>query len=99
MKTIIFLSLSVSNSLMQCGDTEANPGPKYSSLTFCHWDLNGLTAHGNINISLLQSYVTQYNCDIIGLSETFLNSSIQKEELVFIIKSIDLLLNEMVFAL
>ena len=80
MKTIIFLSLSVSNSLMQCGDTEANPGPKYSSLTFCHWNLNGLTAHDNIKISLLQAYVTQYNCDIICLSETFLNSSIQNDD-------------------
>ena len=62
---------------MQCGDIEVNPGPKYSSLTFCHWNLNGLTAHDNIKISLLQACVTQYNCGIIYLSETFLNSSIQ----------------------
>ena len=52
------------------------PGPKYSSLTFCHWNLNGLTAHDSIKISLLQAYVTQHNYDIICLSETFLNSSI-----------------------
>ena len=120
-KTTIFLSLCISNLLMQCGDIEVNPGPKYSSLTFCHWNLNGLTAHDNIKISLLQAYVTQYNCDIICLSETFLNSSIQndddkikidgcnltrsdhpcdskKGEFVFIIKSIYLLLNEMIFA-
>ena len=38
-KSIIFLSLCVSNLLMQCGDMEVNPGPKYSSLTFCHWNL------------------------------------------------------------
>ena len=105
---------------MQCGDIEVNPGPKYSSLTFCHWNLNGLTAHDNIKISLLQAYVTQYNCDIICLSETFLNSSIQNDDDrikidgynlirsddpsdskkggVFIIKSIYLLLNKMIFA-
>ena len=35
-KTITFLTLCVSNLLMQCGDIEVNPGPKYSSLTFCH---------------------------------------------------------------
>ena len=33
------------NLLFHCGDTEANPGPKYLSLTFCHWNLNSLTAH------------------------------------------------------
>ena len=29
---------------------------------------------------MLQPYVTQYNCDIICLSETFLNSSIQNDD-------------------
>ena len=80
MKTIIFVSLCVSNLLVQCGEIEVNPGPKYSSLTFCHLNLNGFTAHDNIKISLLQAYVTQYNCDIICLSETFLNSSIQNDD-------------------
>ena len=79
-KTIIFLSLYVSNLLMQCDDIEVNLGPKYSSLTFCHCNLNSLTSHNNIKISLLQAYVTQYNCDIVCLSETFLNSSIQNDE-------------------
>ena len=54
---------------MQCG----NIGPRYSSLTFCHWNLNSL-------ISLLHTYLTQYNCDIICLSETFLNSSIRNDD-------------------
>ena len=62
---------------MQCGDIEVNPGPKYSSLTFCHWNLNGLAARNNIKISLLQAYAAQDNCDIICLSEAFLYSSIQ----------------------
>ena len=47
-KTITFLSLCVSNLLMQCGDIEVNRGPKYSSLTFCNWNLNGLIAHDNL---------------------------------------------------
>ena len=73
-KTIIFLSLCVSNLLTQCGDIEVNPGPKYSSLIFCHWNLNGLTAHDNIKIWLLQVYVTQYkwyNMPIWNISKFF----------------------------
>ena len=73
----IFLFLCLPNLLAQCGDIEANPGPKYSSLTFCHWNLNGLTAHDFIKIWLLQACITQHNYDIICLFETFLNSSIQ----------------------
>ena len=69
-KTIIFPSLCVSNLLMQCDDIEVNLGPKHSSLTFCHWNLNSLTSHDNIKIPLPQAYVTQYNCDIICLSKT-----------------------------
>ena len=74
-KTIIFLCLCVPHLLMQmqCGDIEVNPGPKYSSLTFCHWNLNSLTVNNNITILLLQAYVTQYKCDIICLAEIFLN--------------------------
>ena len=79
-KTITFLSLCVSNLLMQCGGIKVNPGPKYSSFTFCHWNLNSLTAHDNIKILLLQAYVTQHDCDIICLSKTVLNSSIQNDD-------------------
>ena len=31
-------------------------------------------------MSLPQAYVTQHNCDIICLSETFLNSSIENDD-------------------
>ena len=54
-KITIFLVLCMPSLLFRCGDIEKNPGPKYSSLTFCHWNLNGLTAHDSIKISLLQS--------------------------------------------
>ena len=79
-KITLFLTLCISNLLMQCGDIEVNPGSKYSSLTFCHLNLNNLTAHDNIKISLLQAYVTQYNSDIISISGTFLNFSIQNDD-------------------
>ena len=67
-------------STFSCGDIEKNTGPKYSSLTFYHWNLNGLSAHDSIKISLLQAYVTQHNYNIICLSETFLNCSIDSSD-------------------
>ena len=57
-KITIFLFLCTLNLLIQCGDIETNPGPKYSSLQFCHWNLNGITAHHSMKISLLQAYIT-----------------------------------------
>ena len=79
-KMTIFSVLCIPSLLFCCGDLEKNLGPKYSSLTFCHWNLNGLTAHDSIKISLLQAYVTQHNYDIICLSETFPNSSIDSSD-------------------
>ena len=86
-KVIIFLLiftyfylLLIPNLLFCCGDIEKNPGPKYSSLKFCHWNLNGLTAHDGIKISLFQAYIIQNNYDIICLSETFLNSSMETND-------------------
>ena len=63
-----------------CGDIEIIPGPKQSSLTFCHWNLNGIAAHDFIKISLLHGYITDCNFDIICLSETFLNSSLDRDD-------------------
>ena len=67
----VFLLFFIQNLLPCCGDIEENPGPKYSSPTFCHWNLNRLTAHDSTKISLLQVYITQHNYDIICLTETF----------------------------
>ena len=79
-KIMAFLFLCILNLIIQCGDIETNPGPKYSSLKFCHWNLNGMTAHDSVKISLLEAYITQHNYDMICLSETFLNSSIQSDD-------------------
>ena len=76
-KVLIFSFLCILNLLFQCGDIEKNPGPKYSSLKFCHWNLNGLRAHNSVKKSLLQAYLIQHNYDIVCISETFLNSTIQ----------------------
>ena len=63
-----------------CGDIRINPDPKQSFLTFGHWNLNGLAAHGSIKISLLRGCITDRNFDIICLSETFLNCSLYRED-------------------
>ena len=76
----MFLLFFIQNLLSCCDDIEENPGPKYSSLTFCHWNLNGLTAHDSTKISLLEAYITQHKYDIICLTETFLNSSIPSDD-------------------
>ena len=51
-----------------------------SSLTFCHWNLNGIAAHEFIKSSLLQGYIIEHNFEIIRLSETFLNSFFDSED-------------------
>ena len=76
----IFLFFCIVNLLCCCADIEINPGLKYLSLNFCHWNSNGLTAHDSIESSLLQAYILQHNYDIICLSETFLNSSIESND-------------------
>ena len=76
----VFLLFFIQNLLSCCRDIEENLGPNYSSLTFCHWNLNGLTAHDSTKISLLQAYITQHNYNIICLTETFLNSSILSDD-------------------
>ena len=68
-------------ALLNCyGNIEINPGPKQSSLIFCHWNWNGIAAHDFIKISLLRGYITDRNFDIICLSKTFPNSSLDRED-------------------
>ena len=51
--------------LLYCGCIEIIPGPKQSSLTFCHWNMNGIAAHDFTKISLLQGYITDRYFDIM----------------------------------
>ena len=52
-KVVDFFFLYVKLLLYCCGDVEFNPGHKKSSLTFCHWNLNNVTAHDFVEISLI----------------------------------------------
>ena len=67
--------------LILCGDVEVNPGPRHwTSLSFCHWNLNSVSAHDFVKVSLLEAYNAIHKFDIICLSETFLNSSLQNDD-------------------
>ena len=65
------LFVCIVNLLCHCGDIETNSGPKYSSLTLCHWKLNSLTAHDSIKILLLQAYILQllHHMSVRNISE------------------------------
>ena len=48
------------------GDVEINPGPK-ANLSICHWNLNSISAHNYVKLSLLRAYLAFHNFDIICL--------------------------------
>ena len=78
-KAIFILSLLYLCSLLLLHeDIESNPGPRNSKNhlpSFCHWNLNSLSAHNFAKMLLLKAYNAIYKYDFICLSETYLNSS------------------------
>ena len=59
------------------GDVKENPGPKTSSsqiFSICHWNLNSISAHNYMKLSLLRAYFSTHKFDVICLSETYHNS-------------------------
>ena len=65
------------------GDIEPNPGPKPSScqsFSICHWNLNSISAHNFIKLSLLKPYIAIHKFDVVCLSETYLNTSISNDD-------------------
>ena len=61
------------------GDIEQNPGP--DSLNFCTWNLNSISAHDFLRVSLLEAYNSVYNFDLIGIVETHLNSTVDENKI------------------
>ena len=64
---------------MLSGDIETNPVP--DTLNFCTWNLNSITAHDFLRVSLMEAYNSGYNYDLIGIVETHLDSTIDEERL------------------
>ena len=67
----------------QSGDTEGNPGPKPNSCqsySIFHWNLNSISAHSFIKLSLLRAYIAIHKYDVVCSSETYLNASISSND-------------------
>ena len=65
--------------ILLCGDVELNPGPKPNAnkcFFICHWNLNSITSHSLLKVSLLLAYNAVHNFHIICISESYLNSRI-----------------------
>ena len=54
---MVIIKLPIQGMQDICCDTGTNPGQKRPLLLFCHWNLNGLTAHNFNKLKLLQAYV------------------------------------------
>ena len=62
---------------------EENPEPKPSSnqsFSICHWNLNSISAHNYIKVSLLRAYISTHKFDVICISETYLDSDTSDDE-------------------
>ena len=69
--------------ILLSGDIETNSCPKPisgQSFSICYWNLNSISAHNYTKIYLLTAYVLVHNCDIICLSETYLNSETSTDD-------------------
>ena len=41
----------------------------------CLWNLNSITAHNNLEMSLLRAYISLHNFDAVSISEIYLDST------------------------
>ena len=63
----------VFRTILLSGDIEMNPGPE--TLDFCTWNLNSITAHDFLGVSLIEAFNSVYKHDLIGIVETHLDST------------------------
>ena len=69
---------SVLTIIRLSGDIEENPRPRFNanqSFSVCHWNLNSITAHNYLKISLLRGFISLHNFDLVCISETYLDST------------------------
>ena len=84
-KIIIFFlcSFFVLVLLLKHGDIEINPGPKKKlskCFSCCHWNVNSILAHNKL--LLLTAYNSALNYDLIWLTETYLDSPVDPNNLL-----------------
>ena len=66
------------NSILLSGDVELNPGPNTSMFSFCSWNLNSITAHDFVRVSLIEAYNSIYDYDLLGIVETHIDSFVDE---------------------
>ena len=69
----------VFKTILLNGDIETNPGPE--TLDFCCWNLNSITAHNFLCVSLIEAYSSVYNYDLISVVETHLDSNVVEDRM------------------
>ena len=80
------VSFAFKHLLIFCGDVEVNPGPQHwTSRSFCHRNLNSISAHDFVKAPLLEAYNAIHKFDIIRLSETFLNGFLQNDDVSLVL--------------
>ena len=75
------------------GNIEMHVRPKPSSsstFSICHWNLNSVSVHNFINLSLLRTYISIHNSVVLCLSETYFGSTISSNDGNVIIPGYDL---------
>ena len=50
--------------------------------SFCSWNLNSITSHDFIKIPLLEANNSLYNYDLLGIVETYLDSSVDENKVI-----------------
>ena len=78
-----FCSFFVLILLLKHGDIEINPGPKKKlakCFSCCHWNVNSILAHNKL--SLLTAYNSTLIYDLICLTETYLDSTVDPNNLL-----------------
>ena len=66
-------------TILLSGDVRTNPGPE--TLGFCCWNLNSIAVYDFVRISLIEAYNSVCNYDLIGIVETHIDSTIDKDRL------------------
>ena len=77
---LLYSQWVISRFILLSGDVELNPGPE--TLKCCCWNLNSISAHDFLRVSLIEAYNSLYNYDLIGIAETHLDDSVDQERLI-----------------
>ena len=76
---ILHIQWIVLKAILLSGDVETNPGPE--TLDFCCSNLNSIAAYDFLRFSLIEAYNSLYNYDLIGIVETHIGSTVDKDKL------------------